>query len=183
MVKPVKVRIDDMEFNVVGNDDVKYIQNIAKTLDEKIKKYKKTNYRLNQSQAIVLAAINILDESERNKMILQELKEGNPEQKKSVDSIKEINDLKSQITSFEEREKSYKAEIAKLKFDVETHTKEYMDKLDEITDLRNKKNKAEEREEELKKANAAQSERILELQKEIVDLSREVENLTGKDKL
>jgi len=46
--KRIEVVIDGMKFFVCGDDDEKYIKDLAKELDGKIKETSKSNYKLNQ---------------------------------------------------------------------------------------------------------------------------------------
>ena len=65
--KRIEVNIDGMKFYVMGNDNEKYIKDLAADLDEKIKETARTNYKLNQVQTLVLCALNVLDDFEKMK--------------------------------------------------------------------------------------------------------------------
>ena len=51
--KRIEVNIDGMKFYVMGNDNEKYIKDLAADLDEKIKETARTNYKLNQVQTLL----------------------------------------------------------------------------------------------------------------------------------
>lgn len=75
----VRVNIDGMEFNIVGNDDAKYIEDIAAYIDESIKLIMRRNSRLSRTEAVVLTAINLKDDLEKERKENQRLKELNRE--------------------------------------------------------------------------------------------------------
>lgn len=68
-----------MEFNIVGNDDAKYIEDIAAYIDESIKLIMRRNSRLSRTEAVVLTAINLKDDLEKERKENQRLKELNRE--------------------------------------------------------------------------------------------------------
>ncbi|KXO16899.1 cell division protein ZapA [Peptoniphilus sp. GNH] len=180
--EPIKVEIDDMQFKVVGNDDASYVKLIAQKLDDLIKKYKNANFRLNQAQVLVLAGLNVMDQLEKTSRVMEEVRLQGPDGGKTVDSIKEINELNDRIRSLEENDKLKSAEIKKLQEEIENHRQGLLEKLGELSEIRDEKNKLLEKEEIFKKELDAKASRILDLQKEVVDLTRELENLTGLDR-
>ena len=66
--KRIEVVIDGMKFFVCGDDDEKYIKDLAKELDGKIKETSKSNYKLNQVQSLVLLSLIHISEPTRRLM-------------------------------------------------------------------------------------------------------------------
>lgn len=58
----VTVIINDVEYNLRGKEDEKYLLDVAAYVDTKIKEISGTNKKLSTSSAAVLTAVNIADE-------------------------------------------------------------------------------------------------------------------------
>ena len=156
--KRIEVNIDGMKFYVMGNDNEKYIKDLAADLDEKIKETARTNYKLNQVQTLVLCALNVLDDFEKMKM-------------------EEIKDLKKQLLIFEEENKksnkSYR-DLQEKNNDLEDRNRrlnrDLMDKNQALTEAKEEIKKLEGSISNLEEKNNSASRRI-------IDLSRELENI------
>ena len=177
----VTVRIDDMTFVVIGGDGEEYVKNLAKMLNEKIEETRKSNYRLNQVQSLVLTSLNILDEkeklSQKNKTILSISKD----EEEIIDSLKELEEARDKIASFEDVKAEYEKKIEELNLkirDVEKDNKKLdnviSDKEELIKELRDSLRTAKEE-------NINLEEQIYDSQKKIIDLSREIESITDDE--
>lgn len=69
----VTVIIDGKEYTVVGDESESYIKNIAKKVDDTINAVAKLT--VSSSMKLVLAALNIADEAEKNNAEISELKQ------------------------------------------------------------------------------------------------------------
>ena len=173
----IEVVIDGMKFFVCGDDDEKYIKDLAKELDGKIKETSKSNYKLNQVQSLVLCALNILDDLEKVKADKIDLDKVGADKKEIIEKIEEIKDLKKQLSIFEEENKKVNKiyrELQQKSMDVEDRNrkvnKDLLDKNSEIANLKEEIQKLEENISALEEKNNDASRRI-------IDLSRELENL------
>ena len=70
-----------MNFYVVGGEEQK-VRKFADDLDKRIKMVQNSNYRLNQVQALILTALNILEEKDREADKINSIQEGSIEEKK-----------------------------------------------------------------------------------------------------
>ena len=104
-IKRIEVIIDGMKFLVCGDDDEKYIKDLAKNLDKRIKDTAKSNYKLNQVQTLVLCALNVLDDFEKMKSDKDDLASTSDDKKEIMEKMEEIKDLKKQLLIFEEENK------------------------------------------------------------------------------
>ena len=180
-MKKTKVVIDDMSFYVVGNDNPEYVKTLARELDEKIKEVKGNNFRLNPTQALILASLNILDSSNRENDIEIRAKNLSKDQEAVKKQLEELERLKKELelskksTSVLEKQlkKSneellgQKEENKSLSQNMNLKNSEINDLKEEIRKLENEKNKL--------------SDKIYENQKEIIDLSRQIEILSNEN--
>lgn len=180
-MKKTKVVIDDMNFYVVGNEDEKYIRSLANKLDNNIKEVKRNNYRLNQMQAVLLASLNLLDKAEKNQKILNEAKDLSKDEEKLMSVIEE---LENQKKSNAESTEKYRAEFKKnreLADEINTLKEENKNLISDINqkklDIKLLKEDLENQEKSKKKLHDT----IYENQKQIIELSRRIENLTNED--
>lgn len=180
-MKKIKVVIDDMNFYVVGNEDEKYIRSLAGELDKNIKEVKRNNYRLNQMQAVLLASLNVLDRAEKNKKILNEVQNISKDEKKLMGVIEELEESKK---SNNEATEKYRAEFKKnreLADEINALKEENKNLISDISqkklDIKLLKEDLENQEKSKKKLHDT----IYENQKQIIELSRRIENLTNED--
>ena len=171
--KRIEVNIDGMKFYVMGNDNEKYIKDLAADLDEKIKETARTNYKLNQVQTLVLCALNVLDDFEKMKSDKDDL----ASTKEIMEKMEEIKDLKKQLLIFEEENKksnkSYR-DLQEKNNDLEDRNRklnrDLMDKNQALTEAKEEIKKLEGSISNLEEKNNSASRRI-------IDLSRELENI------
>ncbi|MGO1581150.1 MAG: cell division protein ZapA [Peptoniphilaceae bacterium] len=173
----VKVSIDDMNFYVVGGDDPNYVKGLAKDLDVRIKEIQVANYRLNQVQSLILTALNILDEKEKLKKEETIIENSKNDENVIRNNIKEIENLRKIVDSFDEERKEYKDNIIQLKNklsevedlnkDLKTKNENYLLEIDEL----------KEKTYSLKNEKEILEEQIYDSQKRIIDLNREIESI------
>ena len=142
-IKRIEVIIYGMKFLVFGDDDEKYIKDLAKNLDKRIKETAKSNYKLNQVQTLVLCALNVLDDFEKMKSDKNDLVNASGDKKEIIEKMEEIKDLKKQLSIFEEENKKVNTNYRELQqktLDVEDRNRkvnrDLLDKNKEITDLK-----------------------------------------------
>lgn len=177
----VTVRIDDMTFVVVGGDGEDYVKGLAKKLNEKIEDTRKSNYRLNQVQSLVLTGLNILDEreklSQKNKTILSIKKD----EEEIIDSLKELEEARDKIASFDDIKAKYENMITDLNLKIKDLEKENK-KLDNLVNDKEKLIKElRETLRTVKEDNINLEEQIYDSQKKIIDLNREIESITDDE--
>ena len=160
--KRIEVNIDGMKFYVMGNDNEKYIKDLAADLDEKIKETARTNYKLNQVQTLVLCALNVLDDFEKMKSDKDDLASTSDDKKEIMEKMEEIKDLKKQLLIFEEENKK--------------SNKSYRD-------LQEKNNDLEDRNRKLNRDLMDKNQALTEAKEEIKKLEGSNSNLEEKKQL
>ncbi|MDO5041542.1 MAG: cell division protein ZapA [Peptoniphilus sp.] len=173
----IKVTIDDMNFFVVGNSDSEYINNLAKELDSRIKATQNSNYRLNQVQALILTALNVLDEKEKIKNEEKSVQRAIEDEEEYRNTIRELENSRVKVEVLEKTNEIINTNLnlmkSKLKA-VEEDKEEYRAKFErqnqKIAEL-------EEKNEVLKKEKSTLESQIYESQKRIIDLNMELESL------
>ncbi len=175
--KRIEVTIDGMKFYVMGNDNEKYIKDLAADLNEKIQETARTNYRLNQVQTLVLCALNVLDDFEKMKSDKDDLANASDDKKDIMEKIEEIKDLKKQLSIFEEENNKVNKSFRNL----QEKTNELEDRNRKLNrELMDKNQALMESKEEIKKLEGSISnleEKNNSASRRIIDLSRELENI------
>ena len=100
----VTVIINDVEYNLRGKEDEKYLLDVAAYVDTKIKEISGTNKKLSTSSAAVLTAVNIADELFKCDL--------------------EIGDITKKKNSLEERHLTLKERLRELKIEIDETTKD-----------------------------------------------------------
>lgn len=123
----VTVKINEIEYNLKGEENEEYLHKVARYVDKKIKNIKENNPKLSTTSAGVLTAINAIDEmmksEERNKKVQDE----------NLKLKEEIEKLKAKMSNTDS-EKSQK-EIVKLNEEldiIQKTAKEYMQEIKTI---------------------------------------------------
>lgn len=104
----IKVQIDGMNFIVVGNDNEEYVKMLAADLNERINKTENSNYRLNDSQVLILTALNILDEKEKLDKKYFNLSQTSEDLDSAKENIELLEDLRAQVEEEKKLTKKYK---------------------------------------------------------------------------
>ena len=121
----VRVLIDGMEFNIVGEKDSRYISYLAKDIDRRIEELFDRNPRLSRLEAALLVAINLKDELEEAKGELTDIKK-----KVDVEAFKEFmtkEEALERILELEAKLKENNIQVAKYK-DAESFSSEQLKK-------------------------------------------------------
>lgn len=177
MSKRVEIRIKDMKFFVVGEDDASYIKSLAGQFNSRISNMERSNYRLNLLEATILASLNILDELEKEKKSTADLKNTSDDKAQVLEKIEELSNLKKKIEEITKDYKKTTNELEDLRKKFNRSNEELKDK---VTDnfAKNDKIKALKAEvTELQEENSNLRNKNQEAQKKIIDLSRELESL------
>lgn len=85
----VTVRINGMEYNLKGKEDEKYLHHLASYVEDKLQEILQKNTKLSVSAASILTAINLADESFKDKKELTELLETHEILKRANKSVQE----------------------------------------------------------------------------------------------
>lgn len=126
-MEKTRIRVDIMGrgFNLVSGEKGKYLENVAKEVDRRMKEFKSGNPRLDYDTAAVLTALNLCDElmsgkaekaakeDDETNLIRSQLVEYSKELSKATNTIKklekEIDAIKS---ASKKKEESLKREYA-----------------------------------------------------------------------
>lgn len=154
----VKVKINDIPFNVVSADDEKYVKLITSQVDKAIEDTIKGNPKLTRTEGIILVAVNFKDQLEKEKRKLEDYKI----------SVKSGENAKK-LERFEQIQKELE-ELKKIKHDNEILIDKYK-KAEEFTSNKLK--------EESSKYKAAFDD-IKAKDKEIEEAKKEIDTLKNK---
>ena len=102
--KRISVLVAGQRFNLITDEEEKYVIDIASKIDAKITSIS-ISQNMSRERAAVLAALDLADDGEQNKRELNEIKE-------------QIKDYLSQIEKLKEENAGLKAELSKAKLEV-----------------------------------------------------------------
>ncbi len=122
----VTVRIQGIEYTLVGEESEEHIHQVGETVDDLLSGMLKSNRKLNISTAAILTACNLVDE----KLKLQAQIDAFDE--KELALVREMQDIKSHTLELEAQLKDHEAAMAKS---VEEESKHLMSKDEEIKKL------------------------------------------------
>ena len=157
----VTVIINDVEYNLRGKEDEKYLLDVAAYVDTKIKEISGTNKKLSTSSAAVLTAVNIADELFKCDL--------------------EIGDITKKKNSLEERHLTLKERLRELKIEIDETTKARTAEVESLKSTISQLEETVKEFEKIKSLNLKLSKKIDEITKSNNDLNAEIEKLT-KDK-
>ena len=106
----VTVKINGVEYNLKGEENKEYLEEVALSVDNKIKEIMRCNEKLDTYSAAVLTALNTVDESYKIKEKIEEHKE------KLLSKDEVIKKLNSEIQDFKDQLKilqGYNEELLK----------------------------------------------------------------------
>lgn len=179
--KRIKIRIDDMNFYVVGGDNEEYVRALAKTLNRKISETRRANHSLNQVQSLMLTSLNILDEKEKLEQQEEIINTTSKDEIEVKNRLKELEDVKKEVSEFEDTKEEldkklsdYSNKIEELEKEEENYIKLIKEKDERIEELIEKLNQATFENKKLEGE-------IYDSQKMIIDLNREIESLTDEE--
>ncbi|EGY76462.1 cell division protein ZapA [Peptoniphilus indolicus] len=174
----VKVQIDDMNFYVVGGEEQK-VRKFADDLDKRIKMVQNSNYRLNQVQALILTALNILEEKDREADKINSIQEGSIEEK-NLNTLNELEELKTKLVSLSAENEKLKDRYDKKQKDYDSLVNENQKLIEDAKQFNLKIKECTDEVEKIKSEKNSLEEQIFEAQKRIIDLNREIESLNDR---
>ncbi|WBW50395.1 hypothetical protein O6R05_02310 [Peptoniphilus equinus] len=177
-MEKVKVQIDGMSFVVVGGETSK-VRGFAKDLDTRIRTVQGANYRLNQVQSIVLAALNILEEKDILESRVNDVDAGSSEEK-ALQVMAENETLRAGLKEAEEKIAAIRSHYDKQKHSLDEAKQEAAELRDTLKKQTDKQGDMTAELDKLKQEKEALERQIFESQKRIIDLSRELESLHDK---
>ena len=154
----VTVIINDVEYNLRGKEDEKYLLDVAAYVDTKIKEISGTNKKLSTSSAAVLTAVNIADELFKCDL--------------------EIGDITKKKNSLEERHLTLKERLRELKIEIDETTKARTAEVESLKSTISQLEETVKEFEKIKSLNLKLSKKIDEITKSNNDLNAEIEKLT-----
>lgn len=126
--RKINVLIDGRNFTVVGNEDERYVRELAAYVDSGIRKMSNKNERLSPTMAATLTAFNIADELFKLQDEHKDLKKKSKEPLEKYDTLKkEVEEANSKIREMESRSLEYQDEVIKTKLSKEELFKEMND--------------------------------------------------------
>lgn len=169
--RKINVSIDGRNFSVVGAEDEAYVRNLAYYVDQHIKKLASKNDRLDQTMAATLAALNIADELSKTNARLKELEQKSKEPLEKFGGVsKDLEDSQKRVQELEKLSLEYKDEVIKTKLSMEAQYNE-ISKIKE--DLEGKELEIEE----LKNRNKALQDKNFQLNMELIEVKKELNEL------
>ncbi|SMC20902.1 cell division protein ZapA [Clostridium acidisoli DSM 12555] len=112
----VTVRVNNKEYQLVGDEKEEYLHTVGNYVDKKIKNIMENNPKLSTSEAAILTAMNLADE----------LYKSNEYNEKLSDEVEELknkaNSLNKEISNLNEEKEKLKSQINKVV--VESHDDE-----------------------------------------------------------
>lgn len=112
----VTIKIDNKEYNLVGNEKEEYLHTVANYVDKKIKSIKENNSKLSTSEASILTAMNVVDDlfkcGKDNEKLFDE-NEGNKEKLKLAEE--QIHEFKNELMKVNEEKDQLVAKLEDFK--------------------------------------------------------------------
>lgn len=155
------VKIDGVKYPLVTKESKESIEKIAAYVDGKIKDVKSD--KLTFDRTLILASLNIADEYFKDKESFREYYEEHKEAIENYDATKE------ELRAFKDEYGSYKEEVIEKKDEIKNLKVLLQEKDTEIINLTKADNDA-----------AKLREKIKNLQKQVMDITKENEILKGK---
>ena len=157
----VTVIINDVEYNLRGKEDEKYLLDVAAYVDTKIKEISGTNKKLSTSSAAVLTAVNIADELFKCDL--------------------EIGDITKKKNSLEERHLTLKERLRELKIEIDETTKARTAEVESLKSTISQLEETVKEFEKIKSLNLKLSKKIDEITKSNNDLNAENNYLNAEN--
>lgn len=179
----VQVEIDGITFNVVSLEDEKHITYVTSQVDRAIKKTIKANPKLTKTEGIILVAVNLKDQLEKEKKKLEDFKISikNDENVKKLQRFeatqKELETLKQlkieNETLIEKYKKAESFSTNKLKEEAEKYKKAF----NEVAEKNKELDEAKKEIDMLKNKLSNQERLNFDRNKEIINLKSSIRNL------
>ncbi|MDO5027763.1 MAG: cell division protein ZapA [Bacillota bacterium] len=117
--KKIRVEIDGINFAVSGNTDEKYVRDLARYINSVIEENTRSKPYLSKLEGIILLALNLKDQLEKEKSKSQGLKESMGASYEA-ENLKKISALESKIKSLEKDLKDRDQDLRDYKNQVQT---------------------------------------------------------------
>lgn len=179
----VRVEIDGITFNVISEEDERYVKFVTSHVDRAILETMKSNPRLTKTEGIILVAVNLKDQLEKEKKKLEDFKISikNDDNAKKLERFEEVQreleELKKTKNENDELIEKYK----KAENFSSNRLKEESDKYKSaFNEIRSKNAELENYKKELEaiKSKLSNQERLnFERNKEIINLKSTIRNL------
>ncbi len=179
--KKIRVQIRDMSFNVVGNTNGEYVKELAQELDRRISSTQRNNYRLNDLQAIVLTALNILDEKNKISIEKEKLTKSSGDLKLADEQLKKIGEMEKSIRIVSDERDRLKSSLEEKIEEIKTLQKEKSNLSVEMQKLKEEFNVLEEKNKSFEDELKITGEEYFNAKKAILDLNRQIEYLRGEE--
>ncbi len=179
----VQALIDGISFTIVGEEDERYIHFIASYIDKSISEYKKKNRDLSKHECILLLALNLKDELEKEKVKFEELETSiinsqNLEKLNKYDQVmKELSDLKESLYEREETIEKYKKSEEYSTNRLREETLKLRDAYYKINNLKETEENARKDYSDLEKKLQDQERKTLDKEMEVIRLKNQVRTL------
>lgn len=116
--KKVIVKIQDIEYTIVGLIDQNNADKISGFVNDMIKKVRRSNPFMNKTMTFVLTCVNLADDNIK-------LKEKNEELNIKLEKIDDIKDLKEQLNTYKDYHNQNNEIIEELKLENKKNKKEF----------------------------------------------------------
>lgn len=130
----VRVEIDGINFTVSGNAYEKYVRDLADYINEAIEENARSKPYLSKLEGIILLALNLKDELEREKAKFKDLEES-MDSSFQAENLKKISALEAQIQSLKKDLKDRDTDIRDYKSEIQTFDNRLAGKDKKISDL------------------------------------------------
>ena len=185
----VKVKIRGYSFTIVGYESEEHILGIAEEVDNRIKKIASSNAKLNQFEAVVLAAINLLEELEKEKERSNRIIEGLKEDA-NLEKLANYEEMVDKLAVAEKKIENYESNIAKYKENDVFVTQKLSEEVKKHREVYNKLKRLEDSVtgqtdefDKLKSDKERLSKQNFDLETEVVQLKKEIDILRKENKL
>lgn len=187
----VVVKINGVEYTLMGEDTEDYLFSIANYVDKKVKEILTSNPKHNTTSSAVLTALTVTDEMFKLKREIEQIKktttipseklkelEGkyNELYKQYVNVVEENDKIKDGIDEMMNREQQYIERINLFQAELEKNSKEYEALLKENAYLRERNNEVEQELKETKEMLNSLKEELLESQIELVKVRKDLKD-------
>ncbi|CDF58468.1 cell division protein ZapA [Thermobrachium celere] len=191
MVNKVVVKINGVEYTLMGEDTEDYLFSIANYVDKKVKEILTSNPKHNTTSSAVLTALTVTDEMFKLKRQMENIKKSTVipnERLKEVEEkykalyeeykklVEENSVLKESMNEIQQKEKENVEYFNKLKEEYDNKIKEYEALLRENAYLRERNEQAEVELKETKEMLNSMKEQLLESQIELVRLKKDLKD-------
>ena len=172
----VRVDIDGISFNIKGEEDVRYMNFIASYINKAILDINKKKPRLSKIEGMILLALSLKDEVEKQKQKLEDYKL-NAKNSENVRAKEDYEKALSKIKELEETVEKYKKSEQFSTNKLREETLKLRDAHEKFKDQKGIEEKQEKEIKELKDKLKTQEKLNLDRNKEIINLKNNIKAL------